>query len=203
MDVVMSSRPTAVLLAAAAVVLAVACSRAEPPSKLTADSAAGVATTASENDADRPDPEATAAQALLQTLADRDEAVLETARLALTRREQLKVSADARRVLSEQRRESNRLLGMLKGELHVSYKPEISSADQSLLDSLNGAGVGDFDRIFLGVIAKHYEDDAQLIERALPTIAQKLRETLTEIQTQRTNDAAAFRKQLAAMASVR
>jgi predicted outer membrane protein len=170
---------------------------------MTADSAAGVASTASENDENRPDPEATAAQTLLQTLADRDEAVLETARLALTRREQLAVSADARRVLSDQRRESNRLLGMLKSEFRVSYKPEISPADQSLLDSLNGAGVGEFDRIFLGVVAKHYEDDAQLIERALPTISPKLRETLTEIRTQRTNEAAAFRKQLAAAASSR
>jgi predicted outer membrane protein len=199
MDTVMLSRPTAALLAAA--VLVVSCSRAESPRKLTADSAAGVAVTSGEHDEDRLDPEATAAQALLQTLADRDEAVLETARLALTRREQLKVSADARRTLSEQRRESNRLLGMLKGEFHVTYKPVISTADQSLLDSLNGAGVGDFDRIFLGVIAKHYEDDAQLIGRALPAISPKLRETLTEIQTQRSNEAAAFRKQLAAMAS--
>ena len=201
MGAVMSSRTSAVLLAAA--VLAAACSRAESPPKSTAESAAGVAATSSENDENRLDPETTAAQALLQTLADRDEAVLETARLALTRREQLEVSADARRTLSDQRRESNRLLGMLKGELHVSYKPEISAADQSLLDSLNGAGVGDFDRIFLGVIAKHYEEDAQLIERALPTISPRLRATLTEIRTQRTNEAAAFRKQLAAMASSR
>src|SRR5512132_3532896 len=119
MDSVMSSRNTAVLLAAA--VLAAACSRTESPPKLTVDSAAGVAATSSENDENRIDPEATAAQALLQTLADRDETVLETARLALTRREQLKVSADARRTLAEQRRESNRLLGMLKGELHVTY----------------------------------------------------------------------------------
>ena len=173
MDVVMSSRSTAVLLAAA--VLAAACSRAEAPPKLTADSAAGVAATSRENDENRLDPEATAAQALLQKLADRDEVVLETARLALTRREQLKVSADARRTLLEQRRESNRLIGMLKGELHLSYTPEISPADQAILDSLNGAGVGDFDRIFLGIIAKHYEDDAQLIEHALPTITPKLR----------------------------
>ena len=201
MVAVMPLSATAVLLAAS--VLAAACSRAEAPPKMTADSAAGVASTASENDENRPDPEATAAQTLLQTLADREETVLETARLALTRREQLAVSADARRVLSDQRRESNRLLGMLKGEFRVSYKPEISPADQSLLDSLNGAGVGEFDRIFLGVVAKHYEDDAQLIERALPTVSPKLRETLTEIRAQRTNEAAAFRKQLAATASSR
>lgn len=182
---------------------AAACSRKEAQPKVTAGSAAGVAATSRENDEDRLDPEAAAGQSLLQRLADRDEAVLETARLALTRREQLKVSADVRRILSEQRRESNRLLGILKGEYHLSYTPAISAADQALLDALNGAGVGDFDRIFLGFIAKHYEDDAQLIEHALPNISPTLRETLTEIRTQRTSEAAAFRKRLGAMASSR
>jgi hypothetical protein len=201
MDIVMSLLSTAVLLSV--VIVAAACSRDDSRPKLTAESAAGTAGASTERDEARLDPEAAAAQSLLQKLADRDEAVLETARLAVGRREQLQVSADVRRILSEQRQESNRLLGMLKSELHLSYVPAIAPADQTLLDSLNGAGVGEFDRIFLGFIAKHYEEDAQLIERALPSISPKLRETLSAIRTQRTTEAAAFRKQLGAMASSR
>ncbi|HEY8175773.1 MAG TPA: hypothetical protein VIF32_08785 [Gemmatimonadaceae bacterium] len=193
-----SSRPTAVLLVAA--VFAAACSREKAQPKSTTESAAGVATSR-DTDENRLDPETAAAQSLLQTLADRDEAVLEAARVAVARREQLKVSAEVRRILSERRRESNRLLGILKGEYHVSYTPAISPADQTILDSLNGAGVGDFDRIFLGLITKHYEDDAQTIERALPTVSPKLREILTGIKKQRADDAEAFRKQIGAVSS--
>jgi uncharacterized protein (DUF305 family) len=189
---VLTSRPATVLFA---VVLFAACSHDKARSKLTSESAAGTSIDTSANaDENHIGPEAAAAQSLLQQLADRDEAMLEMARLAMTRREQLKVSATARRILSEQRKESNHLLGTLKGEYQLTYKPRIPPADQPHLDSLNGAGVGDFDRLFLGVVAKHYEDDAQIIERALPHVTPKLREMLTTIREQRLSELAALKK---------
>lgn len=199
---VTASRPCLVLLAFA---LVVACSRDEERRETTADSAAGaVADTSTDSDENRLDPEAMATQALLRELADRDEALIEMARLAITRREQLQVSADARRILSEQRRESNRLLGMLRGEYHLTHQPAISPQDQPLLDSLNGVGVGEFDRAFLGIVAKHHEDDARIIDRALPKITvPRLRETLTAIRAQRTNEAAAFQERLDSSRSAR
>jgi predicted outer membrane protein len=185
--------------------LVAACSRDEGRREITTDSAAGTAAdTATDSDENRLDPEATATQALLRELADRDEALIEMARLAITRREQLQVSADARRILSEQRRESNRLLGMLRGEYHLTHQPTISPQDQPLLDSLNGGGVGEFDRAFLRIVARHHEDDAGIIDRALPKITvPRLREMLTEIRAQRANEAAAFRKRLDASSSAR
>lgn len=155
-------------------------------------------------DENRSDPESLAAQALIKQLADRDEALIEMARLAMTRREQLQVSADARRILSDRRRESNQLLGMLKGEYRITYRPAISPQDQPLLDALNGGGVGEFDRTFLGTVAKHHDGDVEIIDRALPTIKlPRLREILTELRAQRTSEAAAFRKQLGSAPSAR
>ena len=201
----MSSRWTAVLLAAA---LVAGCSREKEPQKLTAESAAGAAGSpstaakaSSDSDSESLDAASAASIALLEKLSDRDETVLEAARLAVARREQLKVSADARRLLLDVRKESNRLLGMLKGEYRATYKPAIAQENQQLLDSLNGAGMGEFDRIFLGIVAKHYEDDAQIIERSLATVTPKLRETMTEVRTQRVAEAAEFRKQLNALGS--
>lgn len=183
----------------------VACSRDEARHATTSDSAAGtVADTSADADEDRLDPEAMAMQALLRELADRDEALIEMGRLGITRREQLKVSADARRILSEQRRESNRLLGILRGEYHLTHQPAISPQDQPLLDSLNGAGFGEFDSAFLRIVAKHHEDDAQIIDRALPKITvPRLREMLTAIREQRTTEAAAFQKRLGSSPSAR
>jgi uncharacterized protein (DUF305 family) len=150
------------------------------------------------------DPEAQAAQALLRELVDRDEALIEMARLAMTRREQLQVAADARRLLTERRRESNRLLGTLKGDFHVTHRPAISPQDQPLIDSLNGVGVGEFDRTFLGGVAKHHEGDVEIIDRALAKIKlPKVRDLLTEIRAQRSSEAAAFRKQLSSTRSAR
>jgi len=158
---VMLQRPHAVLLA----FILFGCSRGESSPKRT-DSAAGTVSPSSVSDVDenRVDPEAAAAQSLLRELADRDEALLEMARSAVTRREQLEVSSDARRMLAEQRRESNRLLGILKGEYQETHKPKISAQDQTLIDSLNGVGAGEFDRTFRHVVARHDEGDAQLIE---------------------------------------
>jgi predicted outer membrane protein len=185
--------------------LVAACSRDEGRREITTDSAAGTAAdTLADSDEDRLDPEATATLSLLRELADRDEALIEMARLAITRREQLQVSADARRILSEQRRESNRLLGMLRGEYHLTHQPTISPQDQPLLDSLNGGGVGEFDSAFLRIVAKHHEDDVGIIDRALPKVtAPAVRGTLTEIRAQRANEAAAFRKRLGASPSAR
>jgi predicted outer membrane protein len=140
---------------------------------------------------------------LLRELADRDEALLDMARLAIGRREQLQVSDDARRIQTEQRRESNRLLGLLKGEFRITYKPRISPKEQTLLDSLNGVGAGEFDHTFLSVVSRHHEEDAQIIERALPKISPKLRETFAEIRAQRLSEAADFKKQLTATPSRR
>jgi len=150
-----------------------------------------------------PSPDAIQSQSLLRELADRDEALLDMARLAIGRREQLQVSDDAHRIQTEQRRESNRLLGLLKGEFRVTYKPRISPNEQTLLDSLNGVGAGEFDHTFLSVVSKHHEEDAQLIERALPRITPKLREIFAEIRAQRLSEAADLKRQLAATPSRR
>ena len=194
----MPHRRIAVLLA----LVLMGCSRSDSSSKLTSDSAAGTAPTSSDTsaDEDRVDPADVAAQSLLRELADRDETLLEMARIAVTRKEQLQVSAEARRMLAERRRESNRVLGMLKGEYQETHKPAISAGDQTLIDSLNGVGVGDFDRTFLGLVAKHDQDDAQIIERALPTITPKLREMLSEIRAQRLAESAALEQQARAPA---
>jgi uncharacterized protein (DUF305 family) len=188
-----------------AFVLVVACGHDEARHQVTTDSAGGTASdTALDADESRLDPEAQATQALLRQLADRDEALIEMARLAMTRREQLQVSADARRILSEGRRESNRLLGTLKGDFHVTHRPAISPQDQPLIDSLNGVGVGEFDRTFLGAVAKHHEGDVEIIDRALAKIKlPKVRELLTEMRAQRSAEAAAFRKQLGSTPSAR
>ena len=162
---------------------------------MTAESAAGTAVDSSADaDENRPDPEADAAQSLLKQLADRDEMMLEMARLAIMRHEQLKVSADARRILSERRKESNTLLGTLKGEYHVTHKSEIQRADEPVLDSLNGGGVGEFDRLFIAIAAKRNEEDAQIIDQALPHVSPKLREMLTAMREARSNEAKMLRE---------
>lgn len=172
------------------------CSRGENAA-VRSESAAGITADTLESDVDRPSAESLAAQALLTELADRTEALLEMARVAVTRREQLAVSAAARRILSEQRRESNRVLGMLKGEYHVTHRPSITEQEQALVDSVKGSGVGEFDRIFLGVVAQHHEDDVRLIDRALPAIEQpRVRELMSTIRAQRASEAAEFRKRL-------
>lgn len=179
-----------------AVALVAACSREDGRPKLTAESAAGTSVDTSANvDETRPNPEAVAAQTLLTQLADRDETMLEMARLAVTRHEQLQVSTDARRILSERRKESNKLLGTLKGEYQVTHKPEILAVDQPVLDSLNGGGVGEFDRLFIAIAARRNAEDAQIIDRALPHVTPKLREMLTAMREGRSNEAKLFREQ--------
>jgi predicted outer membrane protein len=176
-----------------------ACSRSDRP-KQASDSAAGALDSSASRDAEADSipvaPDAAATQSLLRELANRDEAVLDMARLAIGRREQLEVSDDARRIQTDQRRESNRLLGLLKGEYRITHKPRISAQEQTLLDSLNGVGAGEFDHTFLSVVSKHHVEDAQIIERALPNISPKLRETFAEIRAQRLRDAADLNKQL-------
>jgi uncharacterized protein (DUF305 family) len=136
---------------------------------------------------------------LLRQLADRDEALLEIARVAVTRREQLEVSEDARRILSDQRKESNRLLGMLKGEYRVTHRPSISEQDQQLVDLVKGSGVGEFDKIFLDAVTKHHEEDVRIIDKALPAIKHpRVRALLTEIRVQRASEGGEFRKRLGA-----
>jgi uncharacterized protein (DUF305 family) len=169
------------------------------------DSAAGTVTDSADiDDPDRVDPEAAAAGPLLQTLADREEALLEMARIAVNRREQVEVSVDARRMLTEQRRESNRLLGALKSEYRITYRPTIPQAELDLIGNVQGAGVGEFDRIFLDAVVKHHEGDIGIIDEALPKITKpQVREMLTAIRAQRATEAAAFKKQLEAAQSRR
>ena len=189
-----------ILIAALLALTAGACSRGDAPRTQTAESAAGTTVDSSANaddDEDRVAPDAAATQALLRQLADRDETALEFARMAVTRKEQLQVSEDARRILGERRKESNRLLATLKGEYRRTYKPRISEQDQQTIDSMNGVGAGEFDRAFLDLIAKHEDEDANIIAKALPGVAANVREMLTEIRSQRLSEVEAFKKQLA------
>jgi uncharacterized protein (DUF305 family) len=183
----------AVLLALTA---ATGCSRGDTPGTTT-ESAAGAAAEASDTaSADSVAPDAAATQALLRQLADRDETTLEFARMAVTRKEQLRVSDDARRLLAERRKESNRLLATLRGEYREAYKPRIAETDQQIVDSMNGVGTGEFDHAFLDLVSKYEEEDASVIAKALPSVAPQLRDMLNEIRAQRLSDVAAFRKQL-------
>jgi predicted outer membrane protein len=195
----MCKRPLAIGIVLFALTWTAACSRSERP-KQASDSASGTLDSTASPDADADSipvtPDAVATQSLLREMANRDEALLDMARLAIGRREQLQVSDDARRIQVEQRRESNRLLGLLKGEFRITHKPRISAQEQTLLDSLNGVGAGEFDHTFLSVVSKHHEEDAQIIERALPNVSPKLRETFGEIRSQRLRDAADLKKQL-------
>jgi uncharacterized protein (DUF305 family) len=170
------------------------------------DSAAGgaAATVAGSpaGDSSPAEVDATAEISLLKTLADREETLLEMARIAVTRREQLAVSEEARRILAEQRRESNRVLGMLKGEFQTTHRPTVTDQEQVLVDTLNASGAGEFDRIYLGVVVKHHEDDIKLIDAALPRIKHPgARELVTSIRQQRAADAATLKKKLAALPS--
>lgn len=178
-----------------------ACSR---DSGVTLDTAGGAVDTASEASnavgSDADDPATAAAISALRTLADRDEALLEMARIAVTRRERLEVSADARRMLTEHRRESNRVLGLLKGEFRVTHQPTVTEREQQLVDTLNASGVGEFDRIFLDVAARLEEEDVRLIDTALPRIRHPaVRDLLTSIRQQRASEAASFRKRREAL----
>ena len=198
----MTRRHLSVLLAIALVTAG--CARGEARREARPDSEAPVADTSQEGGETALDRDAVATISLLRQLADRDEALIEMARLAMTRREQLQVSAEARSMLTEQRRESNRLLGLLRGEYHDTYQAKISPEDQPFLDALNGVGVGDFDRTFLETVAKHHADDMKLIDESLPTVkAPKVREVLTEIRAQRAEQAASFSKITPKKASAR
>lgn len=182
----------------------IACSH-EKESKGSSDSASGTVTdTGGIDDPDRVDPKAAAEAALIKTLADRDEALLEMARIAVNRREQVEVSTDAHRVLSEQRRESNRLLGTLKADYRITHRPTILETDLEAIGTLQGAGVGEFDRLFLDAVVKHHEGDIRIIDEALPKITKpQLREMVTSIRTQRAAEASDFKKRLDAASSGR
>jgi uncharacterized protein (DUF305 family) len=181
----------------------VACSRSDE-NELTSDSAGGVAADSPSTPEDSATASNDAEVATIRELADRDEALLEMARTAVNRREQLAVSADAHRLLSDIRQESNRLHGLLRGDLRVTHRARISESDQALVDSVKASGVGEFDRIFLGVVALHHEGDVTLIDAALPKITvPKVRETLTAIRAQRAAEAAAFKKRPTAAPSGR
>src|SRR5688500_18160805 len=121
----------------------------------------------------------------------------EMARIAVNQREQVEVSADARRTLTEQRRDSNSLLGVLKSKYRIKHRPTIPQAELDLIGNVQGAGVGEFDRIFLDAVVKHHEGDIGIIDEALPKITKpSVREMLTAIRAQRASEAAAFKKQL-------
>lgn len=194
----MLTRWTSWTLLTAVLVSAAGCSgnRTPSPEGREGASAAALASSPGDVDEDSADPNAAATQTLLRTLIDRDDALLEMSRMAVTRKEQLQVSDDARRILGETRQESNRLLAVLKGEFRTTHKPTMGAADQTMIDSLNGVGAGEFDRAFLGIVARHVEEDAAIIEKALPDIAPALRESMSAIRVRRVTEAEALKKQL-------
>jgi uncharacterized protein (DUF305 family) len=102
--------------------------------------------------------------------------------------------ADAQKMRTEQKREQDHMLQMLRSDYKDSVTPMILPSNQAMISSVAQAGSGDADRVYYQQVIAHHREGVQMIDKMLPQLTGMSKDMASSSRAKQQREIAEFEK---------
>ena len=102
--------------------------------------------------------------------------------------------ADAQKMRTDQKREQDHMLQMLRSDYKDSLTPMILPSNQAMISTVAQAGSGDADRVYYQQVIAHHREGVQMIDKMLPHLTGMSKDMASSSRTKQQREIAEFEK---------
>src|SRR5215218_1998578 len=102
--------------------------------------------------------------------------------------------ADAQKLRTEQKREQDRMLQMLRSDYKESVTPMILPSNQTMIATVAQGSASDADRVYYQQVIAHHREGVQMIDKMLPQLTGMTKDMATTSRTKQQKEIAEFEK---------
>jgi uncharacterized protein (DUF305 family) len=102
--------------------------------------------------------------------------------------------ADAQKLRTEQQKELDHMLQMLRGEYKDSVTPVIMPSNQTMISTVARASADDADRVYYEQVIAHHREGVHMADRMLPHLSGMSRDMASTARTKQQREIAEFEK---------
>jgi uncharacterized protein (DUF305 family) len=105
--------------------------------------------------------------------------------------------ADAQKLRTDQQKEMDHMLQMLRSDYKDSVTPMIMPSNQTMISAVSRASSGDADRVYYEQVIAHHREGVQMIDRMLPHLSGMSKDMASTSRTKQQREIAEFEKKRA------
>ena len=105
--------------------------------------------------------------------------------------------ADAEKLRTDQRKEMDHMLQMLRSDYEDSVTPTILPSNQAMISAVSRASSGDADRVYYEQVIAHHREGVRMIDRTLPHLSGMSRDMASTSRTKQQREIAEFERKAA------
>lgn len=102
--------------------------------------------------------------------------------------------SDAQRLRTEQKREQDHMLAMLRSDYKDSVTPMILPTNRQMIATVTQASTSDADRVFYEQVVAHHREGVQMIDRMLPHLTEMSKDMASSSRMKQQKEIAEFEK---------
>jgi uncharacterized protein (DUF305 family) len=106
--------------------------------------------------------------------------------------------ADAQKLRTEQTREQDHMLQMLRSDYKESVTPMILPSNQAMIATVAQASASDADRVYYQQVIAHHREGVQMIDKMLPQLTGMTKDMATTSRTKQQEEIAELEKKAGA-----
>lgn len=106
--------------------------------------------------------------------------------------------SDAQRLRTEQKREQDHMLAMLRSDYKDSVTPMILPTNRQMIATVTQASTSDADRVFYEQVVAHHREGVQMIDRMLPHLTGMSKDMASSSRMKQQKEIAEFEKKAGA-----
>ncbi|HKH93161.1 MAG TPA: DUF305 domain-containing protein [Gemmatimonadaceae bacterium] len=106
--------------------------------------------------------------------------------------------ADAQKLRTDQKKEQDHMLQMLRSDYKDSVTPMILPSNQTMISTVAQAGSGDADRVYYQQVIAHHREGVQMIDQMLPHLTGMSKDMASTSRTKQQREIAEFEKKAGA-----
>ena len=105
--------------------------------------------------------------------------------------------SDAQKLRTEQQKEIDHMLQMLRSDYKDSVTPMTMPSNQTMISAVARASAGDADRVYYEQVIAHHREGVQMVDRMLPHLSGMSRDMASTARTKQQREIAEFEKKAA------
>lgn len=105
--------------------------------------------------------------------------------------------ADAQKLRTDQQKEMDHMLQMLRSDYKDSITPTIMPSNQAMISAVARASSGDADRVYYEQVIAHHREGVGMIDRMLPHLSGMSRDMASTARTKQQREIAEFERKAA------
>ncbi len=102
--------------------------------------------------------------------------------------------ADAQKLRTDQQKEIDHMLQMLRSNYQDSVTPTILPSNQTMISAVAQASAGDADRVYYEQVIAHHREGVQMADRMLPHLSGMSKDMASTARTEQQREIAAFER---------